>query len=308
MTSKTTFLLFDNRIDYGSPEHFFHFMWGYLLPAISIIQKKDRAQSYIMTSCGPLMDVLTNDIMKYLTYSVEIIKDDAIHDVEIQIITPRWDISALQPLILDEKNVNYPDIVKMRQQLLTYPDLLDKLKAVTFINDLSIEIHQVKALVEQAISVFPPHEDLAPYDNAFLILSRSSQPKFYSKWWGKAKIPGYGSARRALSNVKKTKKELIKKHISVEIFEPGSMSLKEQIQTFSSCKGIVAIKGAEFASLIWFKPQSLIVLIKPKAMNTAPVQKYLANIFDLKYIEIEINQGNFPELSSETLIPYMEEI
>ena len=59
-------LHFDNRMDNGSPEHFFHFMWGYLLPAahetLERLSAGARREKFVFTSCGPKMDRLIAEV------------------------------------------------------------------------------------------------------------------------------------------------------------------------------------------------------------------------------------------------------
>src|SRR5947199_6755011 len=66
-------LAFDARRGTGVREHFFHFMWGYLLPAAHAIihlqshtvphQPKDE---FIFGSCGPVMDTKTAEMARLL--------------------------------------------------------------------------------------------------------------------------------------------------------------------------------------------------------------------------------------------------
>jgi len=49
--------------------------------------------------------------------------------------------------------------------------------------------------------------------------------------------------------------------MSVALFEPGSVSLAEQIRIFSQCKGVAGIYGAEFANVIWMPPHTPVIWI-----------------------------------------------
>jgi hypothetical protein len=293
--------IFDRTIEYGSNEHFFHFMWGYLLPSVHVINTAYKGESIccVFSSCGPLMDNLIKEVMELLDYNFKIISKTENTDKDSQVIIPRWDIHLLHPL-LDNRT-----------------------RSIDFKADLSSAISQTKMLIEEKIVSPAKGPDLNVYVNSFLILCRSSPPDFYVKtkeesgWLrrvfallsgnnndskkGKAEISGYGTSRRSLSGIEEARQKLLERDIPVETFEPGQFCLLEQIRVFQSCKGIIGIKGAEFANLIWLKPQSQVVLIRPSSMKTPPVQRELSRMLDLNYVEIETDDGFFPKLDYNVL-------
>ncbi len=260
-------------------------------------------------------------------YDFEIILNIQNKYKDSQVIVPRWDIALLQPLLIDQDAIVCGKISRMSKKLSDHPILYNDFTQKHFISELSLAISQTKTLIEEKIAASANGRDLSAYTDAYLILSRSLPPSYYVEtkykvgWLrsicagifgnknhvkrGKSERLGYGVSRRGLLGIQAAKKKLLESEIPVEVFEPGQFSLTEQIKVFQSCKGIIAIKGAEFANLIWLKPHSQVILIKPLCMNTVPYQKKLADILDLNYIEIETDQGNYPKLDPEILEQYL---
>jgi hypothetical protein len=65
-------------------EHFFHFMWGYLLPAASALidlrsgpPSDQCSDEFVFTSCGPVMDAKTAEMARLLGVAA-IVEDEEI--------------------------------------------------------------------------------------------------------------------------------------------------------------------------------------------------------------------------------------
>jgi len=303
-------LKFDGRIYFGSIEHFFHFMWGYLLPSIYIINKLDNtaANHYLFESCGPVMDKLTRDMMHLLQCNFSIIQKspDTQDNNHTSIMIPRWEYGLIRAHILNPDAPTFKFIPLIQKRFNKYPALLNALKAENFMADFLLALTQVKLSILKKTKAATSTVELEKYEGCYLLLKRSPMPKFYSAD-GKSKVAGYGTSRRSLEGLDEAEYTLRQKNIPIRIFEPGKYSLTEQIKVFESSRGIIAIRGAEFANLIWMKPESLVILIEPShhADRTPPMQKGLANILNLKYIEIETTQGLYPALKPEMIEQYL---
>src|SRR5262245_48521827 len=77
------FMAFDERRGTRVQEHFFHFMWGYLLPAASAIidmqagASTDRVRDeFVFSSCGPVMDAKTAEMARLLGIESSIVHDE----------------------------------------------------------------------------------------------------------------------------------------------------------------------------------------------------------------------------------------
>lgn len=90
--------------------------------------------------------------------------------------------------------------------------------------------------------------DCDPAEN--LILIRSPEPEFYSEK-GRARISGYGSARRQIANISEIWKNLKAGGATAKLYEPGRHSLSCQALVFSSARRIFGIRGAEWGNLIF---------------------------------------------------------
>jgi capsular polysaccharide biosynthesis protein len=181
--------------------------------------------------------------------------------------------------------------------------LLDSLKETSFMSDLSTAITRVRSeVLRRATAVNHAHLDI--YAGCHLILARSAEPNYYAEGGG-AERPKYGTSRRALTGIEEAAQELRQRGIPTQVFEPGIHSLTEQIHTFRHCRGVIGIKGAEFANLIWLKPASRVILIKPSIMGTPPVQMCLADVLGLHYVEVESSQGRYPVLDPAMIEQYL---
>jgi len=323
---KTYFIKFNNRIKWGSSEHFFHFMWGYLLPALNEINQinessKTTNDKFLFSSCGPIMDKLTCEILSLFQYNYEIIdkSSNRTEDHSVQILVPRWDIwlndldtaknkSRLYLLKSFYGKLTSAFILQKETEFIMHPfnNALWKilLNSKEFATEFLASILKVKIKILENLVGSIENGKVSGLKDQYLILKRSSQPKFYGRG-GKAEIPTYGTGRRALMGIEEAAEYLSNKNIPVKIFEPGRFSLTEQINVFQHCKGIVGIKGAEFANLIWMKPQSKVILLRPLSMDTRPEQKSLSNILGLDYHEITTQGGFYPTLNGEEILNYL---
>ena len=99
--------------------------------------------------------------------------------------------------------------------------------------------------------------------------------------------------------------ELQARSLPVESYQPGLETMINQIAVFSKCRGIVFIKGAECSHLIWLKPKSRVVMIRPSDYLMLPVQQSMARLLDMDYEEIETPPGSYPELTSNEVVNWL---
>ena len=300
-------LRFDHRKPFGSREHFFHFTWGYLFPALAEIFRIESSPStasadkkYLFQSCGPVMNEILEEMLKLYKYHFQIIdENDSLVSNVNSIFVPRWDV--------------WINELAARQQ--TGSD------AVSRIADLSIRllkrvsrgvkksrtryvasITQVRDNTLARLGSFEIDEKLKSLESKYLILKRSAQPLFYMKG-GPSEIPGYGTARRELKGIEEAGTYLNNRGIPTEIFEPGNHSYREQMVVFQRCRGVIGIKGAEFANLLWMRKSSNVIQIRPSVMQTNNMQKILADLLELDFCEhVDTSEGMFPTLKGEALL------
>ena len=295
------YLEFNNDISFGSSEHFYHYMWGYLLPSIHEITKLKsqnlllRNLTILFKSCGPVIDNITHEVATLLKYTYRIIpgKTKAVSRNVKKISVPRWDVWLANfeyEHIFKEKTI----YEKIKNKLLRGRHPIDK----TLFSEL---IFQVKTMLIEKANAEPIRSELHCFCEKYLILNRSPQPEYYDRG-GNAEISSYGTGRRALTGLENAKHYLSDRDIPISIFEPGAFGLVEQIQIFNNCKGVIGIIGAEFANIIWMKPNRNVVRILPlESRHLPPITKNLSHILNLEFSDIYTSEGKYPTLQPEAI-------
>lgn len=312
--SKLYYLKYKRLKKKGSPEHFFHFIWGYLFPALHEIFKLNSSdpsinneKKFLIMSCGPIMNKSIDEVLSLFNYKYEIVEKDKVNNINYfkQITVPRWDLWL--------SNIAQRESVKSRKiyYKIVFTELFKK-NIPLFINykifraGFLLKIIEIRSSFFERINALDSVDSIDLLSDKYLILKRSPQPQFYNGG-GKAEISTYGSNRRELTGIENARDVLTNKNIPVQIYEPGKHSFVEQIKVFQNCKGIIGIKGAEFANLIWMKPKSKVILIWPSNMKSGPIQHALANILGLEYHQTITDEGSFPKLNAESIYQYLKD-
>jgi len=284
---------FDNNIQFGSREHYFHFMWGYLLPAVNLIINDEESKlsvsatrnKYFFRSCGPIMDILLNEFLLFHNINYEIINRDSVNLFDCsRIFVPRWDVW----LINLKKHKNIRSLArhgKITPNVRGFRNLMIGINVSLFPRQFLSSISRLRNRVYSKID-FDSSAIFNKFLGKYLLIKRSSQPDYYKRG-GNAEIPTYGSNRRKLMGIDEAANELQKNNIPVEVFQPGDHSLEDQILAFKACDGVIGIMGAEFSNLIWMEPNKKVVIFTPKPiLDTPPVFKTLAKFMGQIYFEI----------------------
>lgn len=300
MSNRSLILQFESRFHYGSCEHFFHFTWGYLLPAVHLIsQNLHEKNKYIFRSCGPLMDLRIHEVMQACKINYEIKPKDFICEINETLVLPRWDVCLLKPLLSDTDISSFHAINTIQSHFANNKHLFNDCMAF----DLAEAVASTKQFIVEAFNL--GSKDELQSSRKLLVLKRSEEPEFYRKSTGAAEISGYGTGRRALNNPEEIAEELCLINIPATVFEQGRYSLREQIFAYRQAAGVIGIRGAEFANLLWLHQGSRVVLIDPLNINNPPVQKFLAELLLLDYRQINLNEGNHPNIHIDQLIPVL---
>jgi len=252
-------IIFLKNHDSGSTEHFWHFIFGYLLPLTELLsnlkfESKEKNHSNdpkaLIVSCGPLMDRILHEVLPYIYSNYEIVTEEKIrqqYNFLESVIVPRWDKL---------------DFVQIKKRL----------------------HHSISRIAEslplKSCCDVPGH-----LQGKILIIKRTSQPKFYRRS-GEARIRGYGTRRRSLINIKRSAMRLNNKGFPVDIYEPGIHSLGCQIKTFRNASGIIGIRGAEFANIIWAMPGIPVIMVNPATYKYPPPQRNLTQVMGMEYHEL----------------------
>ncbi|NQV01204.1 MAG: glycosyltransferase family 61 protein [Bacteroidia bacterium] len=262
-------IIFQKDQALGSTEHFWHFIFGYLLPLTDLLIdldfiRKDGAympcRKIYVPTCGPLMDKILDEVLPHLYSNYEIVTQEKIRQNSSQcetIMVPRWDNK---------------EFIGIEHRLL-----------------------YVVSRIKELLSSGTCCKEASKHNDKILLLKRSPQPEFYAKN-GPAEIKSYGTTRRSLLNLEESSEKLKRRRFPVSIYEPGAHNLYCQIITFQNACGIIGIAGAEFTNLIWVPQGIPVIVIRPAELYwTPPPQRRLCEIFNLK-LHILISQKKFLEL------------
>jgi len=300
---KVNALLFDTQVEYGSKEHFFHFMWGYILPSISLIKNQPKADEtqYYFETCGPVMDELITEFMDLLNIKCTILSNEEIKYIHIKEFVPRWDLYLLRNYILGITKGDFSHISEFQKSIPLIYALLKK----NFEKDFLEKIVETRNYILEAVQKTNLYSTKLQDTTAqILLIKRSESPEFYNPN-GSAEIKGYGMDRRGLIDVDEFIKTRDNQIPTIAPYEPGKHSIVHQISTIHLSNGFIGIKGAEFANLLWLKSKSKVLLIIPASMKSPPVQQNLATLLDLEYTEIISEEENYPSLLKLKIEQYL---
>src|SRR5438093_24212 len=146
-----------------------------------------------------------------------------------------------------------------------------------------------------------------PLENEFIFVScgpvmdtKTAELAGYAPEGGRAERRTYGTSRRSLLGIEEAAVALSRQSHRVAVFEPGRHTLAEQIRTFRNCKGIIAIRGAELANIVWMNPTSKVIVINAGKFHlSAPPAWGLAKLLGIRYIEIDWGEDPYPRLGNE---------
>ncbi len=141
-----------------------------------------------------------------------------------------------------------------------------------------------------------------------LILSRAPKPTSISseileknRWFA-----SYGSERRELKHVKEGIDDLNQEGYNCLKYESGTHNLQCQINHFSNCSGVIGVRGAEFANMIWMKEKAIVILFHSADFKNDPLQRQLVSPLNLNYFEIPHNGQVSPIFDTKAIIPILK--
>lgn len=258
-------------------------MWGFLLPTLHAIIQNERLKpgsEYHVQTSGPVMDQVFQTIADASSFQINITKDEPNEGIN-HVIVKRWDHWLLY-LSTQKNNV---------QSKVLWKYLDDHQEIESFL------INSIKEIRDFLLPIVNNEVKQLDYRDHFIILKRSAPPAYY-KDSGEAKNKTYGSARRSIIGLEETVSFLNEKKIPTKIFESGKHNILEQIKVFNDCKGVIGVRGAEFANLIWMNPKKKALMILPSNMYSYSIPKAFAEIMQLDFHIIKALGGKHPKLDS----------
>jgi hypothetical protein len=123
-------------------------------------------------------------------------------------------------------------------------------------------VHRAVAQIRAAWSQDPECSERDCPRSANLLIMRSAPDPYYEPGGGTER-PGYGVARRSITNLREVSTALIGAGIEHDLYEPGRHSLGCQIASFGRADVLVGIRGAEWANLVWSSPAVRALILDP---------------------------------------------
>jgi hypothetical protein len=249
--------------EFGHKDDFFHFMLGYLLPALDIALSADAPRRVCFEDCGPLMNATLSQACALL--GLEFVDVATRLD---KVLVPRWDRFLLR---LDGSRP---------------PEAL----GIAFLS-ATREIRS--RLIQEALMSVADRETSAPWLEAdVLVFRRSPEHAFYTQGGG-VRHPVYGAGRRQLCNATEITQALIDAGIHASEIDLDAIPFAEQIAAIHRAKGVVGACGAEFAHLIWMRPSSAALMFATPIASPNHVTRTLASVLDLRLMEIDVEADQF---------------
>jgi len=304
MEPRRYLLAFDARRGTGVREHFFHYMWGYLLPAVhAILEIRSRGRGetdeneYVFVSCGPVMDVKTEEMARLLGVQHSIVQDERhASGPETTVVTvARWDLFLRQ-------YASYIALPWRRAVVGLLREAVGRHSALPFARSRRSISRAIVQVREAVLRLLPaPRRSSSDHDSSsYYLLKRSAEPAYYAPGDGQAENPTYGTGRRSLVGLDSAARALSRPSCRVAVFEPGIHTLAEQIRTFRESRGIIGIRGAELANIVWLDAPSRVIVVNAGTFQLpAPPARGLAHLLGLRYAEIDWGDDPYPELASD---------
>ncbi|MDR7125731.1 glycosyltransferase family 61 protein [Pseudotabrizicola sp. 4114] len=238
MRSETLKINFDPCTPWGSKEHYFHFLHGYLLPGLHLAISGGY-QNIQFEDCGPVMQPKILEACKLLslTYIPPMMPTQG-----DMVKAPRWD------------------------RILLHFDAPPPSEAVisAFRETSALVVHRLFTASERALrqaGIRPPAER-----NGVIIFQRSADHPFYHSDQ-MSKSARYGKGRRSLLNAEDLTAAIRKIGFNAHLIDFGVISLAEQIVASYHADAIIGIRGAEFANTIWMRPNTQAIMFGPPCVE-----------------------------------------
>jgi hypothetical protein len=246
----------------GTPDHFFHFLFGYLLPALDIA-RDSKAQSVAFSDCGPLMKKPLEAACEMM--ALNLVPEKDAHGF-FPVPVPRWD-----------KWLKRPDGSLPPQALIS-----------AFERTTGQIRRQVLALAASQAGGMRDDE----VRDEILIIARSPDHPYYAPG-GAAKFAHYGAGRRAVENLEEIADSVRSAGWRARIADVGALSLAEQIMAFHRARAVIGVRGAEFAHLFWMEPGQSALIFSTPVSAPSHAARTLAKIRDIPLNEMEVLSDHF---------------
>jgi len=272
---------YDTTFSFGCKDHFFHFLLGYVIPALCISHEA-LCRHVIFEDCGPLMNPKLADACQIASFDLApvIHKNSPKQHSSIPVLVPRWDAQLVR---FDGSSQTMEEIKAFRSK-------------TAYIRQLMLERSQTTCKKQGTFERWQRTD--------VLVLKRSPNHPYYAPG-GPSRFPEYGNGRRALLNTSEIAAHLAASGRSAQEVDMGQLPLWEQITAFHRASSVVGVRGAEFAHLFWMQPGSTAVMFATPAGRENNASRSLSEIFDLRFISPRV-KSNFFSIQPEEVGAYLQ--
>jgi hypothetical protein len=128
--------------------------------------------------------------------------------------------------------------------------------------------------------------DVFPMDTIAVTRRAADHPFYHSDRM--SGYPAYGSGRTALLNAEEVAERLRSEGLAAQVVDFGTMSLGAQILVARRARAILGIRGAEFANVVWMRPQTKAVLLSPPGRENHATRT-LSRIMNVAFSRIPVH-------------------
>jgi hypothetical protein len=290
-----------DRTPPGSIEHFWHYLLGVLLPLLHL-HRRNRGlfskRRIVLPPCGPVMDGCGLQVLSGLGLDAAIGVESPLKHV-FQELRKRPEYK--KRLMARRRANSVPWKIPEEGDSIRLPRWDHRLKFGGADDPAFFRAMRETALhfvgLAQTRGCCHDH----PGGDAYVLLKRSAELPFYRAGGG-AENPGYGQGRHSLEGLEACQDDLNERGLPTEIYEPGAHDLFCQARTLARARGIVGIRGAEFANMVWLKPDALAVLVAIPSLKRPPPQPALAQAMGIVgLVQLTLDPETPQTLNAESL-------
>jgi hypothetical protein len=222
----------------GSVQHFYHFLFGYMLPFLEHCRGLRGTHRFLMRDCGPMNPLLG------------------------QLDGFAIDLVGLNLVLSSVVSANPADGALAR----LFPPGFDHPSAYRRARFARIR-RMMSMLYGERIAVAGARWPQAASDRLVLVVDRAPPDPFYLD--SRSESPGAGAARRSVPNIAELAAALVP-HGEVVLVRLEDCDLFEQVHLFSRAWRVVAQHGAGLANMLWAPPGAALVEIMPNPRQLPP--------------------------------------
>jgi hypothetical protein len=231
----------------GSVEHFYHFLFGYLLPFLDICHTLRGERRFLLRDCGPM-----NRLLRELDG----------FDIALR---PAWHI-------LGSVVANNPSLGVIPKLIAPGFDTPSAHDGATFRRLRAIVPRLFAARLAEAAQRHPQ----AASDRLVLVIDRAPQDPFYAT--PRAEKRGAGAEVRSIPNMAEVHAAVAARHDAL-LVQLEALPFFDQVYLFSRAWRVVGQHGAGLSHMIWAREGAALIEAIPSPSGVPPAKVAFADYF-----------------------------